>query len=214
MCENLRIRNYVMEIIYDNPNRPMCLLSTRLLAEKFGVSRTTVMTALAALKSEGYLLSRPGKGVYTNPESRFEDIAPKRLPLAGVIVNYGRNFYHSRREWALLSAVGNGLLDAGFNFREIRVDGLSEEAVFEELAESYVSGLLWLLVSDEVTEKLLLRVRGELFPLLTCTDGFSHPADFREIRNFRLEDYPSPDAVARAMVDDLKAQMNPEEKQT
>ena len=61
VSENLRIRHYVMKLLYDNLHHSVRLLSARMLAEKFGVSRTTVMTALATLKQEGYLFSLPGK---------------------------------------------------------------------------------------------------------------------------------------------------------
>ena len=108
---------------------------------------------------------------------------------------------------------GNALLNAGFNFREIALNGLSPDTVFEELAESHICGLLWLLVSDEADEKLLCRVQKELFPLVTCTDPFAHPANFRRIRNFRMEEYPAPAAVAEAMVNELKTQINRKEKE-
>ena len=78
--KSLRIRHYVMKLLYDNLNHPAPLLSARLLAEKFGISRTTVMTALATLRQEGYLFSHPGKGFFTNPDSRFMDVKPKHLP--------------------------------------------------------------------------------------------------------------------------------------
>lgn len=210
--ENMRIRHYVMKLLYENPGCPVALLSSRLLAEKFSVSRTTVMTALATMRKEGYLISRPGKGIYTNPDSRFRDVAPERLPLAGIVVNYGRNFYVTRREWDILSAAGASLLNAGFNFREITLNGLSPETIFDELSESHICGLLWLLVSDEAEEKLLCRIQKKLFPLVTCTDKFAHPANFRRIRNFRMEEYAAPAVVAEAMVNELKTQINKREK--
>ena len=129
VSENMRIRHYVMKLLYDNLNHPAPLLSARLLAEKFGISRTTVMTALATLRQEGYLFSHPGKGFFTNPDSRFMDVKPKHLPLVGMVINYGRNFYITRREWEIQTAVGSALLEAGFNLREITLNGLSPEAV-------------------------------------------------------------------------------------
>ena len=207
VSENMRIRHYVMKLLYDNLNHPVRLLSTRMLAEKFGVSRTTVMTALATLRQEGYLFSHPGKGFYTNPDSRFMDVAPKHLPLIGFVVNYGRNFYITPREWKIQTAVGSALLAAGFHLREITLNGLSSGAVFAELAESHVSALAWLLVSDQVDEELLCRIDSELFPVVTCTDAFSHPADFRKIRNFPLEEFPDHATAADALVEELKLQL-------
>ena len=207
VSENLRIRHYVMKFLYDNLHHSVRLLSARMLAEKFGVSRTTVMTALATLKQEGYLFSLPGKGVYTNPDSRFMDVAPEHRPLVGFVINYGRNFYITPREWEIQTAVGTALLKAGFNLREITLHGLSPEAVFEELAESHLVALAWLLVSDQVSEELLCRIDAELFPVVTCTDAFSHRADFRKVRNFPLEKYPDHAAAADALVEELKSQL-------
>lgn len=207
VSENMRIRHYVMKLLYDNLNHPVRLLSARMLAEKFGVSRTTVMTALATLRQEGYLFSLPGKGFYTNPDSRFRDVAPQHLPLVGFVVNYGRNFYITPREWKIQTAVGSALLAAGFHLREITLNGLSPEAVFEELAESHVTALAWLLVSDQVDEELLCRIDAELFPVVTCTDAFSHPADFRKIRNFPLEEFSDCTAAAAALVEELRLQL-------
>ena len=214
VSENMRIRHYVMKLLYDNLNHPAPLLSARLLAEKFGISRTTVMTALATLRQEGYLFSHPGKGFFTNPDSRFMDVKPKHLPLVGMVINYGRNFYITRREWEIQTAVGSALLEAGFNLREITLNGLSPEAVLDELAESHVSALAWLLVSDQVSEELLCRINAELFPVVSCTDAFSHPADFRHACNFSLENFPDHESVARAIVEKLNLQLKQRRKET
>lgn len=47
------------------------LPSTAHLVEQFGVSNTTVQKALSALKGEGYLTSRQGKGVYVRDRQPF-----------------------------------------------------------------------------------------------------------------------------------------------
>ena len=67
--------------------------------------------------------------------------------------------------------------------------------------------LAWLLVSDQVSEELLCRIDAELFPVVTCTDAFSHRADFRKVRNFPLEKYPDHAAAADALVEELKSQL-------
>src|SRR4051794_5914122 len=49
------------------------LPSTRALAAELGVSRTTVLLAFEQLKSEGYIVPRPGSGIYIArvlPDSR------------------------------------------------------------------------------------------------------------------------------------------------
>ena len=74
--------------------------------------------------------------------------------------------------------------------------------------------LAWLLVSDQVSEELLCRINAELFPVVSCTDAFSHPADFRHACNFSLENFPDHESVARAMVEKLNLQLKQRRKET
>ena len=77
-----------------------------------------------------------------------------------------------------------------------------------------VVALAWLLVSDQVSEELLCRINAELFPVVSCTDAFSHPADFRHACNFSLENFPDHESVARAMVEKLNLQLKQRRKET
>src|SRR5690242_20532231 len=54
--------------------------STRSLAADLGVSRTTVLLAFEQLKAEGYLVPRPGSGIYIAKElpGRQPDSHPMR----------------------------------------------------------------------------------------------------------------------------------------
>ena len=56
--------------------------SSRMLAEQLGVSRNTVLTAIARLEAEGYIRSRPGSGYYVQPRLvlNFEPSALKEPP--------------------------------------------------------------------------------------------------------------------------------------
>jgi GntR family transcriptional regulator/MocR family aminotransferase len=53
------------------------LPSTRVLAAELGVSRTTALLALEQLRAEGYVVARPGSGVFIAPQ-----LPEKRLPVA------------------------------------------------------------------------------------------------------------------------------------
>jgi len=77
------------------------LPSTRALAADLGVSRTTVLLAFEQLKAEGYLVPRPGSGIYIAKElpDRRPDL---RVVAAGPAVKH-----------PLLSARGRSLRERG-----------------------------------------------------------------------------------------------------
>ena len=59
------IRRSIVEGLLPTDSR---LPSTRTLAVDLGVSRTTVLLAFEQLKAEGYLVPRPGSGIYVAKE--------------------------------------------------------------------------------------------------------------------------------------------------
>jgi GntR family transcriptional regulator/MocR family aminotransferase len=73
------------------------LPSTRALAVELGVSRTTVLLAFEQLKAEGYLVPRPGSGIYIAKE------LPDRRPALRVVTSA------STMKHPLLSARGRSL---------------------------------------------------------------------------------------------------------
>ena len=76
-----QIYRSVRQCIVDGRVRAGCRLpSTRALAADLSVSRTTVLLALEQLRAEGYLVPRPGSGMYISrdlPEALPLDVTPQ-----------------------------------------------------------------------------------------------------------------------------------------
>lgn len=169
MTESMKIRHYIMDIIYHSPKQPVKLLSIRMMAEKFGVACSTVSLVLKKLEQEKFITAKHGIGNFTVP---MEKAWSGQKPLIGIVIGYGRHFFYTHQTWHLLSWIGMGLTECGFNVRHVQLFGLSEEAVFEEVKNSYLDGLVWA-DSDEVTEHLLQNIEKSGLPVMTVNIRFA-----------------------------------------
>ena len=76
--ESLKIRHYVMNLIYTHPGEAVMLPSSVELSRMFGVARSTVTLVLQALTREGYIEGRRGVGTFTKCNGTFFPTAGKR----------------------------------------------------------------------------------------------------------------------------------------
>ena len=60
MKETLKIRHYVMGILYHAGNTSVQIMSSRELAAHFGIARSTVSLALKELVDDGFLIPKRG----------------------------------------------------------------------------------------------------------------------------------------------------------
>ena len=84
MTQQMRIRYFVMNLIYHNTGKSVKVPSTRELAKRFGIARSTIQLAFEQLIKEGYLVCRQGAATMTNPLSHFVLQPETRNPLIGV----------------------------------------------------------------------------------------------------------------------------------
>ena len=63
--EGLKIRHYIMNLIYRHPKESVMIPSSKELAKMFGVARSTVTLELKALVAEHYLEGKRGIGTFT-----------------------------------------------------------------------------------------------------------------------------------------------------
>jgi len=169
MTESMKIRHYIMDIIYHGGKSPVKLLSLRKMAEKFGVACSTVSLVLDKLEQEGFITARHGVGYFTKP--KIEANWGKALPLIGLVMGYGKHFFYGADDWSVLAYLGLGLTAAGFNVRHLQLSGISSEAVLEELKNSYLDGVVWV-GSDEVTESLLQNMEAAGIAVVTVNTPF------------------------------------------
>ena len=103
MKETLKIRHYVVGMIYHAGDRSVQIMSSRNLARQFGMARSTVSIALKELIDQGYLIPVRGKGNFTNPRKIMTPLPGKMPPLILLIHSDGRSFYYGKQEWESIS---------------------------------------------------------------------------------------------------------------
>lgn len=64
----MRIRQYVVDLIFEHSDGDVRIMSERELCKKFSVTRPTARQALKELINEGYLYVKPGRGMFINSE--------------------------------------------------------------------------------------------------------------------------------------------------
>ncbi len=118
--ENVRIRHYIMSLLYHGGMKSIQLPSSTQLSKEFGIARSTVLLALKQLREEGYIIGKHGIGVFTNPRYRWRSPGTKKL--VGLLNSSGDCFYYEKERWEGLAAIGNALTDANYNVRILNVN--------------------------------------------------------------------------------------------
>ncbi len=86
----MRVRRYVMDLIYQCAGESVRLPSNRELAQELGIARSTTQLELKLLLKEGFLVSRRGIGTFTVPTARREKY---QAPLIGILDGDGKIIY-------------------------------------------------------------------------------------------------------------------------
>lgn len=152
MTQQMRIRFYVMNLIYHNSGRSVRVPSTRELSRQFGIARSTVQLAFEKLLKDGYLISRQGAATMTNPLSHFVLQPQTRNPLIGVKLYEGDAFYYGANFWRAISSVATELTERNFNIRLLMNAATSAESIEREIRESYLDGIVLIDSSPEYQE--------------------------------------------------------------
>ncbi len=154
MTEVMKVRHYVMNLIYRSRGEERRIPSVRQLAREFGVANSTVQLALEEMIREKFLVGKPGVGTFTVPGQSF--ILPgggKNTPLIGICIGSGDFFYYGHTGWRLVAEAGRALTDFGCNVRLLAQRTDSPDAVAEEIRHSYLDGFFAIDISNsEVTQ--------------------------------------------------------------
>ena len=142
ITQQMRIRYYVMNLIYRSSGKSVRVPSTRELSRRFGIARSTVQLAFDKLIQDGYLVSRQGASTMTNPLSSFVLQPQTKNPLIGVKLYEGDAFYYGVNFWRALSSVTTELTERNFNIRLLMNAATTEESIEREIEESYLDGVI------------------------------------------------------------------------
>ena len=142
MNQQMRIRYYIMNLIYRNSGKSVKIPSSRELAAQFGVARSTVQLALEKLVRDKYLISKRGSATVTNPHKVFGVLPYEQTPLIGVKLYEGDNFYYGKSLLGALAALSGELVERKYNIRLMLNAATSPESIQLEANESYLDGLV------------------------------------------------------------------------
>lgn len=140
-AEYLRIRNYLLSMVFHAGHESILMPSSRELAAQFKVARATVTKALNLLVKEHYLITKKGIGTFSNPATVQNYGVPVRI--VGFLVGYGKNLFHGYPSWFALSHVGLELTRQDFFLREIQLVGMeSPDRIEAEIRALNLDALL------------------------------------------------------------------------
>ena len=171
MKETLKIRHYVMGILYHAGNTSVQIMSSRELAAHFGIARSTVSLALKELVDDGFLIPKRGIGNFTNPKMFFSSRKDTMPPLIGIVLESGRNFYVTESGWKSLRPTCDAVIREGYNLRCLQLSETDEDKVFEEIMHSQVDALIWI---DNIAlkESLMKRLADAGLPVRMIKQAF------------------------------------------
>lgn len=157
--EVMKIRQYVVDLIYRGGSEPQKVPSARKLAEMFGVSHPTALKALQKLAEGGYLLACGTNGYLTVPSSLTSWGAVKVI---GILSGDGCNVLFSRQYVAESSPVLEAILgrSGSLSAQYIYLQGTPENAV--TIIRNYnLDGLIWFSPDPKYGETIrILRESG------------------------------------------------------
>jgi len=165
--ETLKLRHFIMNLIYRHGQNSIMIPSSRQLAASFGVARSTVQLALEQMVKDGFLFGKPGIGTFTNPARAFTFSGEEPPPLIGLLWGDGRNFFYDHCTCCQLAALGTRLTENGWNIRNVQLAASSEKDLIPELLDLHVDGLVWCYPRPEYAKEL--EKLSKQLPLVTVS---------------------------------------------
>jgi len=142
LSEVQKIRHYVMNLFYRNGEGSIRIPSSRELSDKFHLARSTIRIALEEMTAEGYLITKKGIGTFTNPLKAFEGMKTSRIPLIGIKLGRGDQFYYDGSAMQTLSSLFCFLSKNNYNSRLLSIGCKDAESCSQELKYAYVDAVV------------------------------------------------------------------------
>jgi len=151
VAEHKKIRQYVINLIYNAGDDVRELPSSRELALRFGVSHPTVLRALQDLRDDGFLVKQ-GRRTVTRPICRFQD---ESLRIFGVGSGDGQEVLQSKVSLMFSNILSLTMLDRNAEFRlQPLTLPRSIPSLAEHIRQYSLAGLLWTLPESGTALKL------------------------------------------------------------
>lgn len=139
----IRVRQYILEMIYNAAGREILLPSAAEFAGLLGVSRSTVTGVMKELQDYGYIRGVNGVGTFSNPWMLQQNGASRKSTV-GLIYGDGRAIMYDSFAWNMMSAIGNSVLNHRDTLTVLHTSGHNEGAIFGEIHEHKFDTLVWI----------------------------------------------------------------------
>jgi|GEM_PF-576530 len=165
MSAQLKVRNYILNLIYQHQNGRVQIPSYSELAVMLEVARSSVQLALKQLIREKYLTAKVGIGTFSNPQHGLTYRNLKKIPpRIGLFAGDGRIIFFPYCSWQMLSAVGNNLVRRGFVVQLPTLAEHTPEGRRQEIESQMPDGILWVQPENEMLP--VIRQLGKTIPLV------------------------------------------------
>ena len=182
--EGVKIRHYIMNLIYRHPNERILIPGSNELAARFGVARSTVTLVLKSLTEQGYLEGHRGIGTFTKHQNCIP-VCGRMPPLVGLLAGDGKYFYYPHQMWAVLSACGMELTRHGCNVRPLALAGTGARMVADEISRQYLDALVMIDLGVEHLPLIgHLRQHGGLQLVMQMSSGFGAAPEGLDVMGF------------------------------
>lgn len=147
ISDYMKIRRYVINLIYRSGNQTIQLPTVQNLCEQFQVSRPTVCKAMRELTDQGYVVAKRGIGSYTNPAKCVDQFNP--YPVVGLLMGDGMGIYLSCYLGSILGEMIKQLCSIPTRLQQITLGSLVSETIQLEILAEKLDILVWVGGSQE-----------------------------------------------------------------
>lgn len=122
----------------------------------------TIYRATRELVLEGYLVPRPGIGLFVNPARREGILESASRRLIGIIAGEGAATQYERYTWQRLTAIGNCIVESGYRLKQIYLENLLPDAAAAHVGGMGLSGVIWIHPGRQGVETIQRLISTEL----------------------------------------------------
>lgn len=144
--EYLKIRRYVMNILWKNNNELEPIPSLNELMAKFNVSRPTACKAVRELIREGYLIAKRGHGTFINPAKSVKNsgqFGKLNLPIIGIVIGDGLHVHFEIFFSFLMAELLKNLAVLPACVHLLNLGGVTPATACSEIVNEKLDGLCW-----------------------------------------------------------------------
>ena len=161
--EYLKIRNYIVDMIYHANGESVLIPSSRELAKQFHVAHITARKALDLLKKENLIYTKKGVGTFSKA---IKSISAVPFKTVGIIIDRGKNIFNDYSGYFAPALTGLRLTKRNCVIRQISLFGIdSIERIEEEIRNLYIDALFWIR-PPEALNPLLEKLAAEGMPVV------------------------------------------------